>query len=116
MSWADLYAFIFAAPPNTAVFHAFEKGWTTTDYLLAHVVDGQRMQLWQRTEDATKATPRNLPVPFPRPGDDEPKKKAAVGDTVAVGSTVGTVTTVGRFMELRAEREKRWREQHNRGV
>ncbi|URM86318.1 tail assembly chaperone [Mycobacterium phage ShiaSurprise] len=108
MSWDDLYAFIFASPPTSAIFHAFEKGWNTTDYLLAHVIDALRVGLWQRTEDATKPNPRHVPELFPRPGDDE--KATDGGEYVQVGSTVATKTTVGKFLEMRAEREKRWRE------
>ncbi|AYR01084.1 hypothetical protein SEA_LEMOND_19 [Mycobacterium phage LeMond] len=112
LSWADLYAFIFASPPGTAVFHAFEKGWNTTDYLLAHVIDALRVGLWQKTEDAQKKPARNVPEPFPRPGDDE--KGSGDSEYVSVGSTVATKTTVGKFLEMRAEREKRWREKHKR--
>lgn len=110
MSWADLYAFIFAAPPNTAIFHAFEKGWNTTDYLLAHVIDALKIGLWQRTEDAQKKNPRHVPDPFPRPTDGD--KQDTDSEYVQVGSTVATKTTVGKFLQMRAEREKRWREKH----
>ncbi|QFG11441.1 tail assembly chaperone [Mycobacterium phage Ekdilam] len=113
LSWDDLYAFVYAAPPNTAIFHAFEKGWNTTDYLLAHAVDALRVLIWQKTEDATKDNPRHVPDPFPRPGDADRNK--ADSEYVAVGSTVATKTTVGKFLAMRAEREKRWREKHNKG-
>jgi hypothetical protein len=96
------------------VFHAFERGWTTTDYLLAHVVDGIRINNWQRTEGATKRPPRGMPDPFPRPGDDDKKADRQVGDTAALGTTPATVTTVGEFDARRAEREQRWRDKHNK--
>ncbi|AJA43689.1 tail assembly chaperone [Mycobacterium phage Findley] len=112
LDWDDLYAFIFASPPGTAVFHAFEKGWTTSDYLLAHVIDALRINNWQRTEGAHKNPPQGAPDPFPRPGDDEPKRAEG---TVSAGTTAATRTTVGKFMAMRAEREKRWREKHQRG-
>ncbi|QJD52317.1 tail assembly chaperone [Mycobacterium phage JF1] len=121
LSWDDLYAFIFAAPPNTAVFHAFEKGWITTDYLLAHVIDRLDINNWQRTEDAHKKPPRNVPKPFPRPADDSPQGKQrqqqqALDDRfVHVGNGVmATKTTVAEFLEMRAERERRWREKHGK--
>ncbi|UTN93210.1 tail assembly chaperone [Mycobacterium phage Syra333] len=110
MSWVDLYAFIFAAPPGSAIFHAFEKGWNTTDYLLAHVIDALKIGLWQRTEDAQKKNPRHLPDPFPRPTDGDKQDNGS--EYVQVGSTVATKTTVGKFLQMRAEREKRWREKH----
>ncbi|QAY02751.1 hypothetical protein SEA_NIKLAS_20 [Mycobacterium Phage Niklas] len=106
LCWDDLYAFIFASPPGSAVFHALEKGWNTTDYLLAHVIDALKIGLWQNTEDARKKPPRNAPKPFPRPADAEKTDS----EYVSVGSTVATKTTVGEFLKMRAEREKRWRE------
>lgn len=116
LSWEDLHAFIFASPPGTAVFHAIEKGWTTTDYLLAHVIDGIRVNNWQRTEGATKRPPRDVPEPFPRPADLEAKKNTdpEVGDSVGFGNSVATVTTVGDFLAKRAEREARWRDNNNK--
>jgi hypothetical protein len=115
LSWADLHAFIFASPPGTAIFHAIEKGWTTTDYLLAHVIDGIRINNWQRTEGATKRPPRDVPESFPRPADLEDKKNTApeVGDSVGFGNSVATVTTVGDFLAKRAQRQARWRERNN---
>lgn len=116
LDWDDLFAFIFAAPPGTAVFHALERGWTTSDYLLAHVIDGLRINNWQRTEGATKRPPRGVPEPFPRPGDDDNKTgDRQIGDPVSVGTSTATVTTVGDFMARRAEREQQWRDKHNKG-
>ena len=108
LDWENLYAFIFASHPNTAVFHAVEKGWTTSDHLLAHVIDGLRINNWQRTEGATKNPPRNVPEPVPRPGDENP------AGVVDVGGVPATVTTVGDFLQMRAEREKRWRNNQKR--
>jgi len=118
LCWDDLHALIFAAPPGTAVFHAFEQGWTTTDYLLAHVIDGVRIGNWQQTDGARKRPPRNVPDPFPRPSDlAKSQHKPAAGDTTMVGDSVATVTTVDDFLARRAELEQRWRDrqQHKRG-
>lgn len=117
-----MFAFIFAAHPNTAIFHAFEKGFTTTDYLLAHVVDGIRVGNWQRTKDAQETNPKHFPEPLPRPNDANPvvqqqKQDAAAqnaGKVVMVGDRPATPTTVENFLAIRAEREKRWREKHQR--
>lgn len=95
------------------MFHAFEKGWTTSDYLLAHVIDGLRVNNWQRTEGARKRPPRNIPEPFPRPRDTD-KRSAEVGDVASVGNVTATVTTVNDFIQRRAEREQRWRDRHNK--
>jgi len=108
LSWDDLYAFIFSAPPGTAVFHAFERGWNTSDYLLAHIIDCLRINNWQRTDGARKKPPRNTPELFPRPGDAEKKSEANIGDSVTIGSSTATVITVGDFIAKRAERERRW--------
>lgn len=105
---------IFAAPPGSAVFHALERGWTTTDYLLAHVIDGVHVNNWQRTEGASKRPPRGMPKPFPRPADMVNKRDAEVGDTARVGGATATVTTVEDFMARRAEREQAWRDKQNR--
>ncbi|ASR84771.1 tail assembly chaperone [Mycobacterium phage Hurricane] len=109
LTWDELYALVFAAPPSTAVYHAFEKGWTTTDYLLAHLIDGQNWLNWTKTEAAEK-NPKAPPERFPRPGDEAREKKD--DGTVSVGTTAATKTTVGNFLKMRAEREKRWREKH----
>ncbi|AOQ28882.1 tail assembly chaperone [Mycobacterium phage Thyatira] len=112
LSWDDLYAFIFAAPPGTAVFHAVEKGWLTTDYLLAHLIDAQRINNWQATEGAQANPPRNVPEPFPRPGDEERKRNDR--GVVSAGLHAATKTTVGKFLAMRAERAKRWLERKNK--
>lgn len=93
------------------MFHAVEKGWTTTDYLLAHVIDAGRINNWQATEGAHASPPRGAPEPFPRPGDEEKQKPDGV---VSAGLTPATKTTVGKFLAMRAEREKRWRERNNK--
>jgi hypothetical protein len=113
LSWDDLHAFIFAAPPGTAVFHAIEKGWSTGDHLLANLIDVLLIANWQRTADATRKDPKNLPGRFPRPGDEAETPSGT--KAVQVGSAAtATVTTVGKFLEMRAEREKRWRRRHTK--
>ena len=91
------------------MFHAFERGWNTSDYLLAHIIDALRINNWQRTDGARKKPPRNTPEPFPRPGDaDKKKSEANIGDSVTIGSSTATITTVGDFIARRAERERNW--------
>ena len=113
LCWEDLHAIIFAAPPGSAVFHAFERGWNTTDYLLAHLIDAARVNNWQRTEGARKKPPRGQPKPFPRPADMA-KTQRQVGDTAPVGGSAATVVTFDEYMARRAEREQRWREKQKR--
>ena len=96
------------------MFHAFERGWNTSDYLLAHIIDALRINNWQRTDGARKKPPRNTPEPFPRPGDADKKSEANIGDSVTIGSSTATVTTVGDFIAKRAERERNWHAKKNK--
>ena len=103
---------IFAAPPGSAVFHAFEQGWTTSDYLLASAVDVLSVQAWLQTRDAQEKFPRHRPKPLPRPtwGEPEPME----GKTVPLGMGSATVVTVGELMARREARQKAWLEKHGR--
>ena len=94
------------------MFHALEQGWTTSDYLLAHVIDGIRVNNWQRTEGARKRPARGQPDPFPRPADMAKQKQ--VGDTANIGDSAASVITLEDFMARRAEREQRWRDKQKR--
>ena len=95
------------------MFHAVEQGWNTGDHLLANVIDALLIANWQRTEDATRRDPRHVPKRIPRPSDEP---APAVASSVPVGAgAVATVTTVGKFLELRAEREKRWQYRNKQG-
>lgn len=104
---------MFCSPPGSAVYHLLEKGWTTTDYLLAHVVDSVRITNWQKTEGATKRPPRGMPDPFPRPVDND-KPKAQAGDTSSVGGVAATVTTLADFVAIREQRERQWVDKHRK--
>lgn len=104
---------IFAAQPGTAVFHAFEKGWTTGDYLAANMVDALAMSLWMKTEDAQQRFPRHRPKPVPRPTWDE-DAGSRVGQVVELGVGSATVTTVGEFMARREARQAAWLERHGK--
>ena len=108
---------IYASPPGSAVFHAVEKGWGTTDYLLAELIDGIAVGNWQRTGDAQQKNPQHFPKPFPRPVEPKaPEPKTRSGKKVVpLGIGEATVTTVGEFMKMRKEREARWREKHPNG-
>jgi Family of unknown function (DUF5361) len=61
-------SFVVFAPPGTAVFHEHNKGWTTTDYLIAQSVDALHYLAWTKTEDAHKKFPQHRPEPIYRPG------------------------------------------------
>lgn len=106
LSWDDLHAIIFAAPPNTAVFHAVEQGWGTTDYLLALIGDGIHDLIWQKTKDGRKN--RKRPKRIPRP------KRESDDGTASTGLGRVSVMTVGEFEARRAERQRRWVERKQR--
>ena len=106
LSWVDLHAVIFAAPPTTAVFHAFEQGWNTTDYLLALIGDGIHDLIWQKTKDGRKN--RKRPKRIPRP------KREADDGTAPTGLGRVSVMSVEEFERRRAERQQRWRERKQR--
>lgn len=123
-SWDDLHAIIFASPPGTAVFHAGEKGWGTTDYHLAEVRDLLTILAWQNTADAHEKSPSRFPTPVPRPADIEAAKRAAAAPPPTTGALFAgrggipgraSVMTVKEFLQRRAAREKRWRERHKKG-
>lgn len=105
LSWVDLHAVIFAAPPNTAVFHAFEQGWTTSDYLLAIIADAEHDLIWQKTKDGRKNRKRPKRIPRPkREGDD----------TTSTGLGRVSVMTVEEFERRRAERQRKYVERKQR--
>lgn len=106
LSWVDLHAVIFAAPPGTAVFHAFEQGWNTTDYLLALVADGIHDLIWQKTKDGRKN--RKRPKRIPRP------KRETDDGTTSTGLGRVSVMTVEEFERRRAERQRRYIERKQR--
>jgi hypothetical protein len=98
LSWIDLHAIIYAAPPNTALFHAAEQGWTTTDYLLAIIGDGIHDLIWQKTKDGSKnrRRPKRL---------ERPKRESADGTT---SSGLGRVSVM-TVEEFEAKRQGRMR-------
>lgn len=106
LSWTDLHAIIFASPPNTAVFHAFEQGWNTSDYLLALIGDGIHDLIWQKTKDGRKN--RKRPKRLPRPTRD------ANDGTASTGLGRVTVMSVEEFERRRNERQRRYVERKQR--
>lgn len=106
LSWVDLHAVIFAAPPNSAVFHAFEQGWDTTAYLVAIMADGIHDLIWQKTKDGQKNRKRPKRIQRPKRGDGD--------GTASTGLGRVSVMTVEEFELKRAERQARWVERKQR--
>ena len=97
---------IFAAPPNTAIFHALEQGWLTSDYLLAVIGDGIHDLIWQKTKDGRKN--RRRPKRLPRP------KRESKDGTTSSGLGRVSVLTVEEFEAKRTARMKAWVERKKR--
>ena len=104
--WDDLHAVIFAAPPNTALFHAFEKGWNTADYLLALIGDGIHDLIWQKTKDGRKNRKRPKRIPRPKRESDDGTASSGLGRV--------SVMTVEEFEKKRQGRMKAYAERKRR--
>jgi len=105
LSWADLHAFIYTAPPGSAIFNAVEKGWDTLAHLLAVVIDILAILAWQNTEDARSKFPRHRPKPIPRP--DREGEKATPTSAPVMGGMSATVMSVEEFQKRIEERRAR---------
>jgi Family of unknown function (DUF5361) len=69
-------SFVAYAPPGTALFHQRNRGWSTSDYLAAQMIDALHYLVWMETDDARKKNPKHRPVPIPRPGIVTPSPQA----------------------------------------
>lgn len=93
----EMVAIVVAAPPNTAIYHAVNGGWTITDHLLATMGEQQAGLIQLQN--------RHL-----RPGvtDIRPAKPASVHDhSKPVQHIAFDTMTVDEFEKRRAERKKR---------
>lgn len=71
LNWRDLWAYVTAAPPGTAIHHHRNKGWVVTDHIAAEQLSELRELVWRYTaihfENGAK-------LPFPErvthPGED----------------------------------------------
>lgn len=70
LSFAALANYVTFSPPNTAIYHARNEGWTRGDHFAAMACDGINTLLWLKTEDATKPPElqEHRPKPIERPG------------------------------------------------
>lgn len=88
------------------MFHVFEQGWNTADYLLAIIGDGIHDLIWQKTKDGRKN--RRRPKRLPRP------KRQADDGTASTGLGRVSVMTVEEFEKKRADRMRRYVERKKR--
>lgn len=106
LSWDDLHAVIYAAPPGTSLYHSLEQGWLTSDYLLAIIADGVHDLIWQKTKDGRKN--RRRPKRLPRP------KRESNDGTASTGLGRVSVMTVEEFEKKRQARMKAYVERKAR--
>jgi hypothetical protein len=94
LSYRRLRVFLDNSPADSAF--AMSLGgesavWSTTDYLLANVVDELRTANWQRSSNANEG---NRPKPIPRPGEK------------AAGRTFGTALPISELKRRLAKPRK----------
>lgn len=106
LSLHDLHAFIYASPPGSAFFNSVEKGWSTTDHLVAGLVDLTAILAWQNTADAQQKFPRHRPKPIPRPdySSERPTEAPLMG---GMSASVMSIDEFQRRIAERAERRSR---------
>lgn len=97
---------IFGAHPGTSLFHAFEQGWQTADYLLALIGDGIHDLIWQKTKDGRKNRRRPKRIPRPKRESDDGTASSGLGRV--------SVMTVEEFEKKRQGRMRAWVERKKR--
>jgi hypothetical protein len=75
LGWRGLWAYIVAAPPGTAIYHARNEGWTIADHIAAEELYELRKLAWRYTAIHFERG-KNEPFPerIPRPGVPAPEK------------------------------------------
>ena len=75
LGWRGLWAYIVAAPPGTAIYHARNEGWTIADHIAAEQLYELRKLAWRYTAIHFKRG-KDEPFPdrIPRPGVPAPEK------------------------------------------
>lgn len=76
LSLRRLAVLVRGLPVDSATARAYDPSlqWSTTEHLLAHVLDVLRVGNWLTVETNKKKGARNpYPTPIPRPGDEPPE-------------------------------------------
>lgn len=107
LSWRDLHAFVHASPPTSSVFNAVEKGWSTTDYLTALMIDLLAVLAWQNTADGHSRFPRHKPKPIPRPDHGDTTTPEIAPLMGGLGGMPASVMSVEEFQARIEERRRR---------
>lgn len=88
LNWRDLWAYVTAAPPRTALHHARNEGWTVGDHIAAEQLSELRELLWRYTAIHFKDG-NTIPFParVPHPGDT-PAEAGPTWETVTLDQMV----------------------------
>lgn len=69
LGWRGLWAYVTAAPPGTAIYHARNEGWSIADHIAAEQLYELRKLGWRYTAVHFKGgKDAPFPDPIPRPG------------------------------------------------
>ena len=78
-TWSDLRAVLYTAPPGSVIASCLGTPWSTSDYILANVVDLLNAANWQRGGDKNKPRPK----PVKRPGENDDSVRVFGADPIA---------------------------------
>ena len=74
LGWRGLWAYITAAQPGTAIYHARHEGWTIADHIAAEQLYELRKLGWRYTAlHFEGGKDQSFPEPIPRPGVAAPE-------------------------------------------
>lgn len=77
LGWRGLWAYVTAAPPGTAIYHARNEGWSIGDHLAAESLHELRKLGWRYTAiHFQRGKDQPFPERIPRPGVEAPEPYA----------------------------------------
>lgn len=82
-TWRDLMVIVKEAGRESALMRSMHPDvhvWGKAEYLLADILDVQKLLFWSKTKDGQKG--RHRPEPYPRPGVEKPGVKQVKGTAV----------------------------------
>lgn len=68
-------AFVFHAPPGTAIYHERNQGWTVTDHLLTDLLEVQDWIAWTKTKAGHENRKRPKRRQRPQAGQQQQKQQ-----------------------------------------
>jgi hypothetical protein len=89
LSWLDLWAYITAAPPGTAIHHARIEGWGIGDKIAAEALYELRKLGWRYTAVHFKGgKDMPFPEPIPYPGSAAAKPVGPTWETITADELI----------------------------